>query len=94
MPSMELFEQQPMEYKKALLSENVPILGVEAGATHGWEKYTHYQIGMTTFGTSAPGSKVYEQCGITVENIIEKSKKLMEYYTQHPIPSKNEEFDF
>ena len=94
MPSMELFEQQPMEYKKALLSENVPIVGVEAGATHGWEKYTHYQIGMTTFGTSAPGSKVYEHFGITVENIIEKSKKLMEYYTQHPIPSKIQEYDF
>ena len=49
---------------------------------------------MTTFGTSAPGSKVYEHFGITVENIIEKSKKLMEYYSNRAIPSKTEEFDF
>ena len=35
MPCMELFEKQSAEYKKSVLVDGVPILGVEAGAVHG-----------------------------------------------------------
>lgn len=94
MPSMELFEKQSAEYKKSVLGENVAIMGVEAGATHGWEKYTHYQMGIDEFGTSAPGSKVYEHFHLTVDGVKEKAEKLMEYYKNRAIPSKTEFFDF
>lgn len=94
MPSVELFEKQPLEYQKAVLGENVPIMGVEAGATHGWEKFTHYQMGMTTFGASAPAAKVFEHFGLTVEKVVEKGEKLMNYYATHPIPAKLEDFGF
>ena len=94
MPSIELFNKQPIEYKKAVLGENVPSLGVEAGSTQGWEKYTHYQMGIDTFGTSAPGSKVYEYFGLTVEGVAEKATKLMEFFANRAVPSKVEEFGF
>ena len=94
MPSMDLFEKQTVEYKKSVLPENVPVIGVEAGATHGWEKYTHYQMGIDTFGTSAPGGKVYEKMGLTAANVAEKATKLMEYYSNRAIPSKMEVFGF
>ena len=79
MPSIDLFEKQSREYQKSVLSDNVPIMGVEAGATHGWEKFTHYQMGMSTFGASAPAAKVFEHFGLTVEKVVEKSQKLMDY---------------
>ena len=94
MPSMEIFEEQSEEYKKSVLLEDVPILGVEAGATHGWEKYTHYQVGINQFGTSAPATKVFEKMGLTAEKIAEKALKLADYYATHPVPSKVEVFGF
>ena len=90
MPSVELFNQQPAEYKKTVLGEETPILGVEAGSTQGWEKFTHYQMGIDSFGTSAPGSKVYEHFGLTVEGVTEKAKKLMEYFADRVVPSRSE----
>lgn len=94
MPSVELFEKQPLAYQRAVLGENVPIMGVEAGATHGWEKFTHYQMGMSTFGASGPAAKVFEHFGFTVEKVVEKAEKLMDYYATHPIPAKLEDFGF
>ena len=94
MPSMELFEQQSEEYKRSVFPENVPVLGVEAGATHGWEKYTHYQMGIDQFGTSAPAAKVFEKMGLTAPIVAEKACKLVEYYKTHAIPAKMEKFDF
>ena len=49
---------------------------------------------MTTFGTSAPGSKVYEHFGITAENIVAKATSLVEYYSNRAVPVKIESFSF
>ena len=40
-------------------------------------QYSHGQIGMTTFGLSAPPAKVYEAFGFTASNIIAKAKQVM-----------------
>jgi transketolase len=54
-PCTEIFEAQPVEYRKEVLPDGVPVLSIEAAAIRGWERYAHQSIGMTTFGLSAPG---------------------------------------
>jgi transketolase len=58
MPSWELFEQQPPEYKDAVLPPGVTArVSVEQASTFGWARYvgtTGKAIGMRTFGASAP----------------------------------------
>ena len=58
MPSWELFEQQPPEYKEAVLPPSVTArVSVEQASTFGWARYvgsTGRAIGMRTFGASAP----------------------------------------
>jgi transketolase len=87
MPSMELFEKQPLEYRQSVLLQDVPVLSVEAASTFGWSKYSHSQLGMTTFGKSAPFEKLYEFFGFTPKNIAERAKKLMNYYEKKVVPN-------
>jgi transketolase len=54
LPCLEAFEAQPVEYRRAVLPDGVPVLSIEAACTRGWERYAHASIGMTTFGMSAP----------------------------------------
>ena len=39
-------------------------------------QFSHGQIGLTTFGLSAPTAKVYEELGFTVANTVAKGKKV------------------
>jgi len=87
MPCMELFEKQSLEYRRSVLLEDVPVLSVEALSTFGWSKYSHSQLGMTTFGKSAPFEKLYEYFGFTPKNIAERAKKLMNYYEKKVVPN-------
>ncbi len=73
----ELFEEQSDEYKNKVLSatNNTLLVSVEAGITDGWQKYTGrngLNIGINTFGESAPGAEVAEHFGITTKNIYNK----------------------
>ncbi len=81
MPSWELFEKQPEEYRESILPSCITArISIEAGVTFGWQKYTGprgLSIGVDTFGASAPGSILYEQFGITSNNIVNASLKLL-----------------
>jgi transketolase len=87
MPIVELFDKQDDEYRKSVLLEGVPVISVEASSTFGWAKYSHYQIGMKTFGISAPYKQVYDHFGITPEKIAEKAKELVKFYKGKAIPN-------
>jgi transketolase len=87
MPCWELFEQQSLEYQQSVFLEGVPVLSVEAASTFGWSKYSHYSIGLTTFGKSGKYEDVYEYFGITPKNIAEKAKKLIEHYKGKQVPN-------
>lgn len=52
MPSTELFDEQPIEYRSQVLLRGVPVVSVEALSTFGWQIYSHAQVGMTSFGQS------------------------------------------
>jgi len=81
MPSWELFEKMPQEYKdKVLLPDVEKRIAVEAGIPMGWERYVGSGgaiIGITGFGVSAPGGLVMEKFGFTSENIVEKAIELL-----------------
>ena len=80
MPCTELFDEQDAAYKAAVLPPDVRArVSVEAGATYGWERYTTtdgIQIGVDSFGASAPAPILYEKFGITKEAVVAAAKKL------------------
>ena len=81
MPSWELFEEQPQEYRDSVLPPGQRArLSVEAGAIGGWARYVGLDgasIGMSTFGASAPGGVVLEQFGFTAARVAEEARKLL-----------------
>ncbi len=83
MPSWELFEAQPREYRDSVLPPLVrKRLAVEAGATQGWHKYVGdggEVIGIDRFGASAPGPTVMREYGFTVENVCNRALALLDH---------------
>jgi transketolase len=82
MPSWELFEAQPREYRDSVLPPIVRRrLAVEAGVTQGWHKYVGEcgeVIGVDRFGASAPGPIVMREYGFTVEKVFRRALALVE----------------
>ncbi|MFP3125439.1 transketolase [Ectobacillus funiculus] len=81
MPSWDRFEKQSAAYKESVIPKNVKArLGIEMGASLGWSKYVgdHGSVlAIDQFGASAPGDKLIEEYGFTVENVISQFKKLL-----------------
>ena len=72
-PCMELFMQQPKDYRDAVLGKGTKRIAIEAGIEQGWEKLLGDDgvfIGMKHFGASAPAEILYQKFGITVEAIL------------------------
>ncbi|MDQ6932583.1 MAG: transketolase [Candidatus Eremiobacteraeota bacterium] len=73
MPSWELFEQQPVEYREAVLPPSVRArVSIEAASTFGWERWVGDRglaYGIDHFGTSAPAAAIAEKYGFTPEHI-------------------------
>jgi transketolase len=75
MPSWDLFEQQPKDYRSSVLG-NAPRIAVEALSKFGWTRYVDSEddvIGMSGFGASAPAETLYEQFGITRDAIVTRA---------------------
>ena len=76
MPSWELFDMQPNEYKEKLIPKRGSLkVSIEAGVTQGWEKYIGrygLSIGINHFGNSAPAADLAEKFGFTCDKVIEK----------------------
>ena len=81
MPCVELFEEQSESYKEEVLPSNIrKRIVVEAAESFGWHKYIGLDgdsVTMNSFGASAPGGLCMEKFGFTVENVIEKSRNLL-----------------
>jgi transketolase len=80
MPSWELFEMQPEDYRTQVLPPEIKArISIEAGSTIGWERYTGLDgmvIGMHSFGASAPEKVLYKQFGFTAEHVAEEAQRL------------------
>jgi len=78
MPCMELFEKQPIKYKKEIFEENSLVFTFEAGSVSSWQKYSGdrgYSFGIEQFGESAPYKKIYEHFNLTEEKICNLIQK-------------------
>lgn len=73
MPSSDLFERQPPEYRDEVLPPEVSArLAIEMAAPMGWGRYVGLQgdvVGINRFGASAPYQVLLEQFGFTGENV-------------------------
>jgi transketolase len=82
MPCWELFDEQPQDYRDEVLPPDVRArLSVEAGISHGWEKWVGdagASVAIDRYGASAPGGEVLERLGFTVENVVTRATALLE----------------
>jgi transketolase len=75
MVSTELFDAQPAGYRTDILPVDALKVSIEAGVTYGWERYTGLDginIGINSFGASAPARDLFLHFGFTVEAIVPK----------------------
>lgn len=81
MPSWELFEAQPSEYRETVLPRAVRArVAVEAGTKLGWERYVGLDgaiIGMHGFGASATGATNMQKFGFTPDAIASSARSLL-----------------
>jgi len=81
MPCWELFEEQPADYREAVLPRAVTRrLSVESGVTLGWQKWVGERgrsIGIDRFGASAPGPRLMKEFGFTAEHVVTETLAMM-----------------
>jgi transketolase len=79
MPSWELFDDQPAEYRELVLPPSVKArVAVEQGSTLGWERYVGsagHVIGMKTFGASAPLKELQKKFGFEPARVVAAAKQ-------------------
>jgi transketolase len=77
MPSWELLDAQPDEYRASLFPAGVPVVAVEAGIALGWERFAERTVSVDRFGASAPGAEVLERLGITADAVATAVRELV-----------------
>jgi transketolase len=81
MPSWDIFEHQPQDYRDSVLPPNVTArVAIEQASTFGWERYVGWKgrvIGMKTFGASAPLKELQKKFGFEPDHVIDVAKQLL-----------------
>jgi transketolase len=81
LPSWELFDRQPREYRDAVLPPAVTArLAIEAASPLGWHKYVGPQgdvLAMEHFGASAPYQDLAVAFGFTAEEVERRARWLL-----------------
>ena len=81
MPSWELFEQQPADYRERVFPDGVKArVAIEAGISQGWHRYVGQAgevVGIDHFGASAPFNVLYEQFGLTSDCLVERATRIL-----------------
>jgi transketolase len=79
LPSWELYDDQPAEYRDAVMPPSVTArVAVEQASTMGWERYVGsggHVIGMKTFGASAPLKELQKKFGFEPEKVVAAAKQ-------------------
>jgi transketolase len=82
MPSWYLFEKQDRAYRDQVFPRDVRArLAIEQAGSLGWDRYVGMDgatITMSTFGASAPLSKLQEKFGFTLDNALKVAHQLIE----------------
>jgi len=81
MPSWELFDEQPADYRESVLPASVSArVSIEAGVPMGWCQYVGDRgsvIGIDRFGASAPAGEVFRELGFTKEHVVAEVERLL-----------------
>jgi transketolase len=80
MPTLEYFAKQPQSYRDSVLPPGVPRLAVEAAAPFSWYRWVGDRgaiLGIERFGASAPYQRIYQEFGLTVDNVVKRAKELL-----------------
>ena len=80
MPSTSRFERQTAAYQQSVLLPGVPIVSCEAYRSLGWERYSHYHVGLKSWGASAPDKVLYKHFGLTPANVAAKGTALVAHF--------------
>jgi transketolase len=79
MPSWDIFDLQPQEYRDSVLPPKVKArVAVEQASTFGWERYVGTSgnvIGMKTFGASAPLKELQKKFGFEPDGVVAAAKE-------------------
>lgn len=77
MPSWEVFERQDRAYQDEVLPAQIPVIGVEAGVSLGWDRWADRTVTIDQFGMSAPGDQVMTEFGISASAIEDTARDLL-----------------
>ena len=80
MPCTSAFDGQPPMYRDAVLIPTLPKVAIEAGVSDYWRKYVGLDgavLGIDRYGESAPGPKLFEYFGLTVDNAVRAVKNVL-----------------
>ena len=81
MPSWEIFEKQPEEYRESVLPQSVSArISVEQASTFGWAQYVGHagkSLGMRTFGASAPLKELQKRFGFTADAVAAAAREML-----------------
>lgn len=76
-PCIEWFEEQDAAYRNQVLPLGVPTVSIEAGLALGWSKYAQAHVSIEHFGASADYKTLFREFGMTTENVIATTQKLL-----------------
>ncbi|PYP30374.1 MAG: transketolase, partial [Gemmatimonadetes bacterium] len=81
MPCMEFFARQPQAYRDEVLPPAVRArVAVEAAVPQPWYRWVGDRgvvLGLERFGASAPYQRIYQELGLTVDNVVRRAKELL-----------------
>jgi transketolase len=81
LPSWELFDAQPEEYRREILPPEIQArVSIEAASPLGWERYVGAKgviIGLSRFGASAPGDVIYQKLGFDARRVADEAERLL-----------------
>ena len=75
MPCVELFLEQPEQYRREVLGEGMAVATLEAASTYGWSRFAGsggLTIGIDRFGASAPAGRIAEELDLTGPKVAMK----------------------
>ncbi len=80
MPSIEIFNKQPEEYKESLFPIGSKIIVIEASNDPTWNEFIYnkkYFLNINTYGISASKTEILENLGYDFNSLLEKTEKLL-----------------
>ncbi|MCH5180443.1 MAG: transketolase [Erysipelotrichales bacterium] len=77
MPSQELFLKQDKSYQVEVLGNDYDHrISVEMLTTFGWARFARFNMGIDTYGTSAPAADAIKSFGFTSDALVELVRKV------------------